>query len=137
MRIRHLLLLFLLLSILSMSVSSAQAQVTTTRSGEENPVVTIGKATLYGGATGLLLGLALTLVVDEDTGDILKWSFVGGTFGGFLFGIYHVTSRPQASAAMFQFDSRGLAKVRLPQPRVGLSKHRSLSVNVPIMSLSL
>ncbi|MFQ5750432.1 MAG: hypothetical protein ACE5HI_00425 [bacterium] len=98
--------------------SLAQGQVRVVRRGQENPVVTIAKSTLYGAATGTLLGLALSLVVDEDTGDILKWSFVGGTFGGFLFGIYHVATRPGPSAALLQLNSKGRAKINLPSPEI-------------------
>ena len=115
----------------------SRAQVTVVRSGQENPVVTIGKSTLYGAGTGLLLGLALALVVEEDTGDIMRWSFVTGTFGGFLFGIYHVANRPQPTAAMFQFNSGGLAKVTLPKPELKLDSSRSLGFKVNLVSLSL
>ncbi len=122
--------------------SSAEAQVTIIRGAHENPVVSIAKSTLYGSATGVLLGLALTLVVDEPTEDILKWSFVGGTFGGFLYGTYHVSTRPQPTAALLQFDSKGLAKVAFPQPQVQFNRERfsrdkSLDFKVNLMSLSL
>ena len=122
--------------------SSAEAQVTIIRGSHENPVISIAKSTLYGGATGILLGLALTLVVDESTGDILKWSFVGGTFGGFLYGIYHVSTRPQPTAALLQFDTKGLAKVAVPKPQVHFnrerfSRDRSLDFKINLMSLSL
>ena len=122
--------------------SSAEAQVTIIRGSHENPVISIAKSTLYGGATGILLGLALTLVVDESTGDILKWSFVGGTFGGFLYGIYHVSTRPQPTAALLQFDIKGLAKVAVPKPQVQFNRERfsrdkSLDFKINLMSLSL
>ncbi|MCG8605855.1 hypothetical protein MJD09_12760 [bacterium] len=127
---------FLLLVVLLMFAITCEsnAQVTVVRGGSENPVITIGKSTLYGGATGLLLGLALSLVVDEDTGDIVKWSFVGGTFGGFLLGVYHVATRPQPQSAFLQFDSKGL-RVAAPQPQIRLQGDRSMSL--PIVSLSL
>ena len=122
--------------------SSAEAQVTFIRGSHENPVISIAKSTLYGGATGILLGLALTLVVDESTGDILKWSFVGGTFGGFLYGIYHVSTRPQPTAALLQFDTKGLAKVAVPKPQVQFNRERfsrdkSLDFKITLMSWSL
>ena len=122
--------------------SSAEAQVTIIRGSHENPVISIAKSTLYGGATGVILGLALTLVVDEPTEDILKWSFVGGTFGGFLYGIYHVSTRPQPTAALLQFDTKGLAKVAVPEPQVQFnrerfSRDRSLDFKITLMSLSL
>ncbi len=122
--------------------ASAEAQVAIVRGAHENPVVSIAKSTLYGGATGVLLGLALTLVVDEDKGDILKWSFVGGTFGGFLYGIYHVSTRPQPTAAILQFDTSGLAKIAVPQPQIQFNRERFsrqkfLNLRVNLVSLSL
>ncbi len=122
--------------------SSAEAQVTIIRGSHENPVISVAKSTLYGGATGVLLGLALTLVVDEPTEDILKWSFVGGTFGGFFYGIYHVSTRPQPTAALLQFDTKGLAKVAVPKPQVQFNRERfsrdkSLDFKITLMSLSL
>lgn len=138
MRIKILLSFLLIIVLITLGVNSAaQAQVTVVRAGQENPVITIGKSTLYGGATGLLLGLALTLVIDEDTGDVIKWSFVGGTFGGFLLGIYHVATRPQPSSAMLQFRGSRLAKVALPQPQVRFDRNRSMDFKVAILSVSL
>lgn len=133
------LLLILLLTLLAISTfySSAEAQVAVVRGGQENPIVSIAKSTLYGGATGVILGLALTLVIDEDTGDIMKWSFVGGTFGGFLFGIYHVSSRPKPSAAIFQFNTKGLAKVAVPKPQFRLNRDRTVDLRVNLASFSL
>ena len=130
------LVLFSLIAIFCLN-SVSYSQVTVVRGGEENPVITIGKSTLYGGATGLLLGLALSLVVDADTGDIVKWSFVGGTFGGFLLGIYHVAARPQPRSAFLQFDSGVLAKVAIPRPQLRLNGSHSLEFKVPLMSWSL
>ena len=124
--------------VLVFSINSvSQAQVQVVRGGAENPVVTIGKSTLYGAGTGLLLGLALSLVVDEDTGDIMKWSFVGGTFGGFAIGMYHVANRPQPTAAMLQFNSGGLAKVAIPQPQVSFNRGQSFDLKLNLVSLSL
>ncbi len=138
MKIRNLLPVILIALLLMFSFTSeTQAQVRVVRSSHENPVVSIAKSTLYGAATGVLLGLALTLVVNEDTGDVIKWSFVGGTFGGFLIGIYHVANRPQPSAALLQFDTKGLVKMNLPKPQVRINKNHSLDLKVPLMSVSL
>lgn len=143
MNFRNLVITLLLIMFTLLAFTSgAEAQVAIVRGAHENPVVSIAKSTLYGGATGVLLGLALTLVVDEPTGDILKWSFVGGTFGGFLYGIYHVSTRPQPTAALLQFDTKGLAKVAVPQPQIRFqrerfSRDRSLDFKVNLMSLSL
>ena len=134
-------LLLMMFTLLAFT-SSAEAQVTVIRGSHENPVVSIAKSTLYGGATGVLLGLALTLVVDEPSEDILKWSFVGGTFGGFIYGIYHVSTRPQPTAALLQFDTNGLAKLAVPQPQVQFtrerfSRERFLDLKVNLVSFSL
>ncbi len=122
--------------------SSAEAQVRIIRGSHENPVISIAKSTLYGGATGILLGLALTLVIDEPSEDVLKWSFVGGTFGGFFYGIYHVANRPKPSASLIQFDANGLTKVAVPQAQVQFnrdrfSRQKSLDFKVSLVSLSL
>lgn len=128
--------LFVTIVLIVSSNSEVKAQVHVVRSGQENPVITIGKSTLYGAATGVLLGLALTLVVDEPTGDVLKWSFVGGTFGGFILGVYHVATRPQPSSAMLQLDSGGLAKMTLPKPQFRFN-NRALEFRVNVVSFSL
>lgn len=116
--------------------SKAAAQVTVIRSGEENPMVTIGKSTLYGAGTGILIGLALSLVVDEDFGDVMKWSFVGGTLGGFTIGVVHVITRSRANSSLLNFDSKGFAGFALPIPDVRVAADKSLGVRVPVVSLS-
>ena len=80
----------------------AAAQVQVVRRGEENPVKSVFKSTLYGGGAGLLLGLATSLLVDDEDAkeETVKWFFVGGTFFGFGYGIYHVTHRPEPRAAL-------------------------------------
>jgi uncharacterized membrane protein YdcZ (DUF606 family) len=118
-------------------ISPVQAQVTVVRTGEENPMVTIAKSTLYGAATGVILGLALSLAVDEDFGDVMKWSFVGGTLGGFFIGVYHVATRSQPSSALLQFNETGFARVALPTPVLRVSKDRSLDLRVSLVSLTL
>jgi hypothetical protein len=122
--------------------SEAQAQVQVIRGGNENPMIAIAKSTIYGAGTGLLLGLALTLVVDEDTGDILKWSFVSGTFVGFGVGVYHVANRPQPSSAL-QFDGIHLARIRVPETQLASKSanaydtKKSLDFRVAVVSFSL
>lgn len=56
------------------------------------PLMTIAKDTLIGGATGLILGGTLTLVVDDqDRSEVVRWGVVIGTFGGFGFGVWRAT----------------------------------------------
>ena len=48
---------------------------------------------MYGAATGLLLGGVTALVVDSnDRGDAIRWGIVLGTFGGFAYGVYKVST---------------------------------------------
>ncbi len=111
----------------------AGAQVQVVRTSEENPVKEIFKGTIYGAGAGLVLGLAAMLVVDEDKGEVLKWCFVGGTFFGFGYGVYHVMNRPQPKAAL-GFDRDGLANVSMPTPTVRLAQGGDLGVQVRLVS---
>jgi len=79
----------------------ARAQVYETRESSANPMVEVFKSTIYGGLAGLLLGSALALALNDDNNeDTVKWAFVGGTFFGFGYGVYHVTTRPQPHALL-------------------------------------
>jgi hypothetical protein len=114
--------------------ASARAQVTVVRAGEENPVVTIAKSTFWGGVTGLVLGGATALIVDNHRGDVLKWFFVGGTFGGFGFGVYHVLTREHPSSALLQIDDDG-SSFGMPTLMLSRSDTSSQSVYVNLVSL--
>ena len=134
-------LLVMMFTFLAFS-SSVEAQVTVVRGGQENPVISIAKSTMWGALTGVILGLALNLVLESDTEDVSKWTFVGGTFAGFFYGIYHVANRPQPSASLIQFNTKGLAKVNVPQPQVRFnrdrfSRQKSVDFKINLMSLSL
>ncbi len=96
----------LVLCLIAVSVTCAQVSVE--RHGEENPVITIAKATFWGGVTGVVLGLAVALVAQENEENIVRWFFVGGVFGGFGYGIYHVATREKPSTALLQLDGEGL-----------------------------
>ena len=79
----------------------AGAAVNVERTGSENPMQEVAKSTVWGGIAGLVLGSAIALANNGDNGgDIIKWSFVGGTFLGFGYGLYHVSSRPRPSALL-------------------------------------
>lgn len=116
---------------------TANAQVAVVRGGNENPMVTVAKSTFYGALTGLLVGGALILATKSDEGDILRWSIVGGTFGGLAFGLYHVATRPGPSNSMLQFDRTGLKKARLPKPMLRRNRISGTEVKIPLLSLSL
>ena len=48
---------------------------------------------------GLVLGSAIALANDgKNTSGIIRWSLVGGTFFGFGYGVYYVSTRPSARA---------------------------------------
>ncbi len=58
-----------------------------------NPMLVLLKNSVYGGACGLLLGGVLTLVVDkEDRSDVVRWGTVVGTFTGFGYGVYELST---------------------------------------------
>jgi len=80
---------------------AAGAAVNVERSSSENPMLEVAKSTVYGGLAGLVLGSAIALVNNgNNDGDIIKWGFVGGTFLGFGYGLYYVSSRPKPSALL-------------------------------------
>ena len=87
---------------------SSSAQVTVERQGDENPVVTIAKSVMWGGLAGAVLGGAVALIAEENEEDIVKWFFVGGTFAGLGYGIYHVSTREKPSSALLRIDGDGL-----------------------------
>ena len=73
------------------------------------------KSTIYGGLAGLVLGGAIAWASDsDDNAETIRWSFVGGTFFGFGYGIYHVTRRPQPRAAL----ERGAGGWALAMPQL-------------------
>jgi hypothetical protein len=78
----------------------ASAQVIETREGDSNPMVAVFKSTLYGGGAGTLLGLAIAVADDGDSSEPVRWGFVVGTFFGFAYGIYHVSTRPEPHALL-------------------------------------
>jgi hypothetical protein len=133
MRVAALVLLVCLTTVITSS-----AQVTVVREGEENPVITIAKSTAWGGLAGLVLGTAVALVAEENEGDIIKWFFVGGTFGGFTYGVIHTVTRERPSTALLRMDREGLdwnvPSVALRRSVVG--EYRSAEAAVTLFHLS-
>ena len=80
----------------------ASAAVNVERKGAENPVAEVFKSTVYGALAGLVVGGAIALAVNDEnsSGDIMRWSFVGGTMIGLGAGIYFVSKRPQPTALL-------------------------------------
>lgn len=103
--------------------------------GQESSVATVGKSTFYGALTGLLVGGATALVAGGNAGDILKWSFVGGTAVGLIWGVHDVSTRPQPSSAMLYLKSDGSTTVALPKPRLRLSEDGALGFDMTVLSL--
>ena len=110
----------------------APAQIVEHREGDANPMAAVFKSTIYGGGAGLLLGLALTLVdEDDDDGEPVKWGFVAGTFFGFGYGLYHVATRPEPTGLLERRDGEWVMAlpdvvpgVREPGARVHLATFR-------------
>src|SRR6266850_4851019 len=101
---------------------AAGAAVNVQRTGSENPMQEVFKSVIYGGLAGIVLGSAIALADkgNDNDGDIMRWSFVGGTFLGLGFGIYHVTSRPSAMLELDQGRLRLAAPAPTFAPRTGV-----------------
>ncbi len=102
-----------------------------------DPLITIGKHTLYGFSTAWLLYFALARAIgdDADLEGLGKWILVGGTVGGFIWGIHRASQDSKAESALFQFHRTHLAKVTFPKPRVHLKQRLAISVDVISWSL--
>jgi hypothetical protein len=98
---------------------NAGAQVVETRQGDANPMVSVFKSTIYGGLAGLIVGLAIEVAEDDDDSDAIRWGFVGGTFVGLGYGIYHVSSRPEPGRALLERGDDGW-EWGLPEPELAL-----------------
>ncbi len=74
-------------------LASPLPKVGATPARAEGGLVTVLKDGLYGGATGLLLGAVVALVVDsKHRDDSVRWGIVLGTFAGCAYGIYDVST---------------------------------------------
>ena len=127
-------ILILLIIGLLISARGVSAQVSVIREGDENPVLTIAKSTFWGGMTGLILGGAVALVVENNEDDVVKWFFVGGVFGGFGFGVYHVMNRERPSSGLIQMDGDRLA---LAFPTVTFKQDRDTGLKTMVTLYSL
>lgn len=78
--------------------------------GASNPGKVIFRTTLYGAATGLVLGGAYALVEEDDdlsTGEILKWGVAGGAAAGFVIGLIYVVARPDPKGDIEDLEREG------------------------------
>ena len=74
-----------------LALQCVSSVMTPTPAHAEDSILTIARDSLYGAATGLLLGGVLALVVDADSrDDSIRWGVVVGTFAGCAFGIWQV-----------------------------------------------
>ena len=82
-------------------------------------------STIYGLLAGAALGGAIALVDNGDNSEeIMRWSIAGGTFIGFGYGIYHVSTRPK-STALLEIKN-GIPSVHAVLPRPGTGGGMSL-----------
>jgi hypothetical protein len=93
-----------LLAAVALTPRPGAAQVVETRQGDANPMIAVFKSTLYGAGAGLLLGAAIEVADDDDSGEAVKWGFVAGTFFGFGYGLYHVSTRAQPGGFLDRSD---------------------------------
>lgn len=81
--------------VLAVALTIAMTPVAPTARAQDssNDLLTIAKSALFGGLVGLVLGGVTALVVDSDKrDDSVRWGIVLGTFGGFAYGVYSVTT---------------------------------------------
>jgi hypothetical protein len=81
--------------VLAVALTIAMTPVAPTARAQDssNDLLTIAKSSLFGGLVGLVLGGVTALVVDSDKrDDSVRWGIVLGTFGGFAYGVYSVTT---------------------------------------------
>lgn len=88
------------------AAAPATAAVNVERQGTENPMVEISRSTLYGALAGLVVGSAIALAAEDDSGEPIRWGIVVGTFTGLGVGIYFVSHRPQPQALLERNGSR-------------------------------
>ncbi len=64
--------------------------------GDHNAVMSVGLGTIGGALLGLGVGVTLGDAVDDEgiDGDVVRWSYVVGTLGGFLLGVVDASSQP-------------------------------------------
>jgi hypothetical protein len=79
---------------LAVALTLAQSPMAPARAQDSsNDLLVIAKSSLLGGLVGLVLGGVTALVVDsDDRDDAVRWGIVLGTFGGFGYGVYTVST---------------------------------------------
>ena len=105
---------------------AALAGVNVNRGGDENPMKEVAKSVIYGGMAGLVIGGAIAWASESGDGGAVRWGFVTGTFVGLGMGIWWVTKRPSASAAIEW--KGGELRAQLPTPGVGAEGQAQLTL---------
>jgi hypothetical protein len=78
---------------LALALTFAQIAPVARAQDSSNDLLVIAKSSLLGGLLGLVLGGVTALVVDsEKRDDSVRWGIVLGTFAGFGYGVYTVTT---------------------------------------------
>jgi hypothetical protein len=80
---------------LALALTFAQTPIAPVARAQDssNDLLVIAKSSLLGGLLGLVLGGVTALVVDSDKrDDSVRWGIVLGTFAGFGYGVYTVTT---------------------------------------------
>ena len=66
----------------------------------------------------------------------LKWSFIGGTAVGFIWGLHDVSTRPEQTTGMFSLRPDGSTLVSFPKPQISFNDDGSLGFDVTVFSLA-
>jgi hypothetical protein len=87
--------------LVTLAAPASEAAVNIERESHENPVVEVFRSTIYGGLAGLVVGGAIAWATEsDDSGEIVKWGFVTGTFVGLAAGIAFAARRPQPTSLL-------------------------------------
>jgi hypothetical protein len=117
------------------SETCAFGAVSTVREDAESPFVSVSRSTLYGSLAGTVIGCALMLVTDKYDEDVFKVAFVGGTALGLGYGVYHVSTRPAAEAALIRVGEDRVAAVGVPALRVRPVRGGGVRVDASLFAL--
>lgn len=118
--------------------TKASGQVIEQLSGTANPMETIGKSTLYGMGTGILLGTAYSLASNHTSfADGLKWGFVAGTGGGFIVGVIYVLTRPNpGQSALLEIGKTRKVCLAWPMPQLQISRGKFTGAAINIIHIA-
>ncbi len=135
---------FMMICIVSLAfifapMDNIMAQVDVDRESRGNYMASIGKATLLGAGTGIVLGSAYALVTsDNNWGESLKWGFAAGAGGGFVVGVIYVVTRPRPDQnAMINMDGTTLDTVQFPKVDLLMDKSGISGFKMKLLQVDL